>query len=63
MGAPRVALERTMIKRAMNEVLICGLSNHRLDIEPVSPVRRSRLSRPLLSECLDPVRIEGAGPL
>jgi hypothetical protein len=52
-----------MIKRAMNEVLTCGVSNHWLDIEPVSTARCRRVARPLPNEWPDPVHIEGAVPL
>lgn len=63
MRDPPVAFEQTMIKRAMNEVLGCGLSNRWLDIEPVPPVRCHQVERPLLNEWLDRVDIAGAARL
>jgi hypothetical protein len=52
-----------MIKRAMNEVLGCGLSKRWLDSEPAAPVRCGQGERPLLNEWPDQVDIEGAVPL
>ena len=52
-----------MIKRAMNDVLGCGLSKRWLDIEPVPPVCLRQVERPLLHEQLDRIDIEGAVPL
>jgi hypothetical protein len=52
-----------MIKRAMNDVLGCGLSKRWLDIEPVPPVRWRQTERRLPSPWIDHVDIEGGAPL